>query len=440
MESLLTTVYPGAVVAWDPWLMVELPGEQPRIVAVPVSVRGSGVSGEVEGVATIELDKNNEQYIFEAESFRLTARKPFPTEVFVFRADSSGRILRYKRLPLDPAEALTEMKDMSIEDWSQKEWPTVRIQYQTHRVRKNSFTTVEWHGTLDANSGEFITRLPFGISKKTRAGSEQMIAFALGRSSPSTVRMKNIYGGETHEYNCFDPCVMDADTLLSQWNLNDARDAASDVKGGSGDATPAIIHLKNGGTIHADSVNEAGDKVEYTAGEAEYRIPKSLVQEIVRTAEGAPGTDKANQKGPPSSQAQDVDIPCTADTVMAKLPVPCKSVFFVQTIMLLGETQKFSLIDNGHHDVTAQAQWSLLDFGSGVDFSVVNGVPHVFSKNYGMVQLYAVFEGKSAMTRIYIVKPDELASNTMGRKGSPMSNNDAPLQIIIADPHVGRIP
>ena len=91
------------------------------------------------------------------------------------------------------------------------------------------------------------------------------------------------------------------------------------------------------------------------------------------------------------------------------------------------------------HDVTAQAQWTILDFGSEVDFSVVNGVPHVFSRKYGMVQLYGTLGGKSAMTRIYILPPDELRSNKMGRKGAPM-NRDAPLQIIIADPHVGRIP
>ena len=34
MESLLQTLYPGAVVQWDPALTVQIPGEKPRMVDV----------------------------------------------------------------------------------------------------------------------------------------------------------------------------------------------------------------------------------------------------------------------------------------------------------------------------------------------------------------------------------------------------------------------
>jgi hypothetical protein len=466
MESLLTTVYPGAEVVWDPTLMLRLRGENPRIVAVPVYVRGSAENGGLEGIATIELEKKKEQFIFEAQNFRRTDRPDMPTELYVFRADMAGRIQRYKKLVIDPAEPLTEIKTMSIEDWSKKEWPTLQLQYDTHRAAPNSFTTIEWHGTFDANSGQFISRLPFGITRKVKGGPEQLFFFGLGRTSPSTVMIADRIGGESHPYTCFDPCVMDADTLLSEWRLNappaklasangssangssmaapaNTRSANSAVRpraaNAGGASSSAIIHLKNGRTIRADSTNEAGDKLEYMVGESEYQIPKSLVQEIVHTPDAPPQNDNPNAQGPPSSQSQGADTPCSADAVMATPQIPCKVAFFVQTLMGLGETQRFSLIDNGNHDVTAQAQWTILDFGSEVDFSVVNGVPHVFSRKYGMVQLYGTLGGKSAMTRIYILPPDELRSNTMGRKGAPM-NRDAPLQIIIADPHVGRIP
>jgi hypothetical protein len=177
MESLLTTVYPCAEVVWDPALMLRLRGEKPRIVAVPVYVRGSAENGGLEGIASIEFENKKEQFIFEAQNFRRTDRPDMPTELYVFRADTAGRIQRYKKLVIDPAEPLTEVKVMSVEDWSQKEWPTIHIQYDTHRAAPNSFTTIEWHGTLDANSGQFISRLPFGIARKVKKGGPEQLFF-----------------------------------------------------------------------------------------------------------------------------------------------------------------------------------------------------------------------------------------------------------------------
>jgi hypothetical protein len=75
-----------------------------------------------------------------------------------------------------------------------------------------------------------------------------------------------------------------------------------------------------------------------------------------------------------------------------------------------------------------------------VDFSVNNGVPQIFSKKYGSVELYATVGDISAQARVYTCKPEEIASNTMGRKGSPMFNDSRrPLQIVPAQPYVGRI-
>lgn len=463
MESLLTTLYPGAEVTWDPSLMVRLPGENPRTVALPVYVRGNAAGDGLEGVGWVELDGAKERFIYEAQNFRRSDRREFPTELIVFRADMAGRVQRYKRLMLDPAEPLTEVKDISNQDWSQNEWPTLQILYQTHRATPTAFTTIEWRGTLDANSGKFVSRLPSGISRQTKGGPDQLFSFGLGRIDPGTVVLENRFGGERHTYSCSDPCVFDADTLLSEWKLNDppatdrpangstaatatnkrpANSAGARVAANAGGASSsAVIHLKNGRTIHADTTKEAGDKLEYTMGESEYQIPKSLVLEIVHTTDAPPRNDNPNAQAPPSSRSQAAETPCSADTVMATPQIPCKVAFYVQTLMGLGETQRFSLIDDGNHDVTAQAQWSILDFGSEVDFSVVNGVPHIFSKKYGMVTLYATVGDKSAMTRIGIVTPEEMSSNTMGRKGAPMfQDSRRPLQLIPAEPYVGRIP
>ena len=57
------------------------------------------------------------------------------------------------------------------------------------------------------------------------------------------------------------------------------------------------IHLKNGRTIQADSVREAGDRVEYDIGEDSYAIPKSSVERI-ETGSGQTGSSASTNIGP----------------------------------------------------------------------------------------------------------------------------------------------
>ncbi|MGA3195029.1 MAG: hypothetical protein ABSD39_08480 [Terriglobales bacterium] len=280
IESLLTTLYPGAVVQWDPALTVQVSGGTPRMVEVPVSVRGSATGG-MEGVASIEFEGRRQQYIFEAQGFRRTDPPAFPTVLYVFRADRTGHIERYKEVALDPDEPLTELKNASLQSW-QKEWPVLDIRYDTHRATSTSFTTIEWHGALDAGTGEFISRLPFGITRRLRGAPERDFYFSLGRTGYSTI-MIGSSTGESHPYYCSDPCVVDAETLLSDWKLNDAPTKGPSSKGMADNSAArfaATIHLKNGRTIRAESAIETGDKVEYTVGESVYQIPRNLVQEI----------------------------------------------------------------------------------------------------------------------------------------------------------------
>jgi hypothetical protein len=216
MESILTAVYPGAKVQWEPDLMVQMPGDKARAVQVPVSVRGN-MGGGLEGVATIEFEGSKERFISEAQNFQRSDSPGFSTVLVVFRADTAFRITKYKKVMLDPAEALTEIKTMSIEDWSEKEWPTLNIQYDTHLANRDSFTTIEWHGVLDATSSQFVSRLPYGISRKVRGGPEQSYSFSIGRTSPSNLLISDQQKGISHQYACYDPCVVDGRTLLSEW-------------------------------------------------------------------------------------------------------------------------------------------------------------------------------------------------------------------------------
>jgi hypothetical protein len=218
IESVLAALYPGVQVKWDPHLTLEMPGEKPRLAEVPVVMRGNAATGSLEGVATVELDQKKERAIFEAKGFRRTDVPTLPTVLVVFRAEMSGHVFKkYKTFMLDSAEPLTEIKTMSIQDWSTTEWPTLAIQYDTHVMDRNSFTTIEWHAIFDANSGHFISRLPFGIRRTIRGGADQQYIFSIGRKNPSTLEIADRFGGATHQYDCSDPCVVDAHKLLSLW-------------------------------------------------------------------------------------------------------------------------------------------------------------------------------------------------------------------------------
>lgn len=460
MESLLQTLYPGAVVQWDPALTVQIPGEKPRMVDVGVSMRGSAATGEPEGIASIEFEGLKQTFIFQAQSFQRSDRPNFLTELIVFRADMSGHIQRYKKVLLDPEEPLTELKTMSIKDWSTTEWPTLEIQYNTHRATPTSFTTIEWHSVFDANTSQFISRLPFGITRKNKGAAERDYWLGLSRTSPTAITIGERFSGETRQYECSDPCVMQAGTLLAKWNLDDA-DAAPSVlpkssmtgtganRAGSTNGKPApeaassaIIRLKNGRTIHADGAKEEGDKVEYTIGESSFKIPKSMVEEVVHSAEAPPSADTSK----PLPTGSSVSVRAKTCTTQGNPHIPCNSAFFLQILMGLGETQRFRLLDDGNHDVTALANWEIDDGFDQVDFSVVNGVPRVYSKkfgsaNQGLVHLYGTVGDYTATVRIYLLKPEDIASNKMGRRGM-VDFPDKPhaLRLIPDPPYFGRMP
>jgi hypothetical protein len=433
VESLLQTLYPGAQVLSEPFLALQIPGEQPRFVEVPVYVRGSPTTGGLEGVASVEFEQLKEKFIFQASGFQTSDAPNFSTQLIVFRADVSGHIQKYKTFLLDPDESLTEMKNMSIKNWSQAEWPTLEILYDTHRSSPSSFTTIEWRGEFDADGGRFISRLPGGISRKRKGGAEQQFWLRLGRSSPTTVLMAEQFTGQTRQYECSDPCVMEAGPLLAKWNLDDSTAPASSNQKSSApeNGSAATIRLKNGRTIRADAAIVGVDKIEYTSGESTYKIPTNIVQEVTRSP-SVPSAD-ATQRSQGISSAHQTSQPRCGGT--------CSAVFFVQVLMGLDETQRFRLLDDANHDLTGQADWYVWDSADEVDFSVVNGVPRVYSKKYGMVHLYATVGDKTAMARIYIVKPDEMASNKLGRRGFPTFNDSRrPLALVPDPPFAGRMP
>lgn len=214
-ESVLTNLYPGAEVRWDPTLTVLIPGQKPHTADVPVVVRGNE-KGEMEGVASVELDGQKGKFIFEAKNFQPSDNPVFSTVIVVFRADATGHFEKYKKFMLDPGEPVTEIKNMSIQDWpAQQEWPTLVIQYDTHVAAPDSFATIEWRSLVDANTGIIVKRLPYGISRRVKGAAPQVFGFSMVRDTPTTIQITDHFNGSTQQYACSEPCVVDRQMLLS---------------------------------------------------------------------------------------------------------------------------------------------------------------------------------------------------------------------------------
>ena len=79
---------------------------------------------------------------------------------------------------------------------------------------------------------------------------------------------------------------------------------------------PVTIQLTDGRTIQADSVTDAGQKIEYTIGDSIYEVPKSLVKSMTH----APGATPLAS----ASTAWDASKPATATvtgTTLPKVPI-----------------------------------------------------------------------------------------------------------------------
>jgi len=128
----------------------------------------------------------------------------------------SGRVTSDKKLELDPTDAVTQIKTFSVEDCHTMRGPRFKCNTIPYVIEENAVTTIEWQGTFDTNTGRFLSRLPFGISKKLKAGSEEGYMFSLARRSPTVIQMTDQLTKKSIQYPCVEPCVMDSQSLLSK--------------------------------------------------------------------------------------------------------------------------------------------------------------------------------------------------------------------------------
>jgi len=118
----------------------------------------------------------------------------------------------FRRIAFEPSDPLIEIKVIDLQ-----RWPELRMQYQSHFVAADSFTTIEWNAAYDPANGRMVTRFPTGISRKREGNQEELAMLSISRSSPNWVQVTDVVSKKSVPYACSDPCVFDGPTLIGQW-------------------------------------------------------------------------------------------------------------------------------------------------------------------------------------------------------------------------------
>ncbi len=217
MESLLQSLFSGAQFRWAPDLQLRTSDGFSR-AHFPGLTLSVAPDGSMSGASGLELTSNKEQAIFSSEQLRQTDPSHLATKVVVFRANSKGHVEQSQQFELDPTDPLAEIKMVHTSNWPLSGWPILRIEYVSHIPSQNSYTRIEWGASFDVNASKIISRLPAGISKKSRSGEEVMYIFSIARSGPGVLQITDRLTKKSIPYQCSDPCVVDGARLLAQWS------------------------------------------------------------------------------------------------------------------------------------------------------------------------------------------------------------------------------
>ncbi|SRR5258708_575456 len=216
VESLVQALFPGARPQWGKRFSLLRPGSPPVLLDFPGYVqRPSGTGWE--GVAAVELGADKADFLTKAARLESVGPQNFTTEIVVFQADSGFKISNYKRFPLDPAEALTQIVELHIKDWPSGRWPRLSVMYHSYYAEQSVFGLLTWSAQVDANTGTVVGKIPIAISKRAKDGSEQPDYLVTNRLDAATIQIKGEMSGKSVKYSCDDPCVVNGQKLFDQW-------------------------------------------------------------------------------------------------------------------------------------------------------------------------------------------------------------------------------
>ena len=222
VESLLAALFPGAEARWAPNLVLHAAGGEDRSVDLAGFMYRKRPEGGWEGATGFELASGKEQYIFNASRFRATGAAHFPTAFVVFRIQPDGRIGDFRKFTLDNSDPVSQIKVLELKEWPNGRWPMLRIQYVSYFQQPGSFIGIEWQALFDSDGGRITQRLPAGIVRTLKDGTEEVHTFVAERADSSHMHFIDSMSKATVDYSCGDPCVVEGPRLLQAWTLSQA--------------------------------------------------------------------------------------------------------------------------------------------------------------------------------------------------------------------------
>jgi len=222
-ESLLAALAPGAEVKWTPTPFLHVAGAEDRPVDLAGFTYRKRPNGGLEGAAGVEIGSGKEQFIFNASRFRVTGGARFPTTFAVFRTGPDGRISDLRKFTLDNSDPVSQIKVLELQEWLDGHWPMLRLQYASYYQQPGSFIGIEWLALFDSDGGRITQRLPAGIVRNLKDGTEEAHTFVAERTDSAHMRFIDSMSKAAIDYSCGDPCVVEGPKLLQAWTLSQAQ-------------------------------------------------------------------------------------------------------------------------------------------------------------------------------------------------------------------------
>lgn len=212
VEILLHSLFPDAIVQWDPVLAIRRSG---RVTPVDLGNYTSRreEDGSVRGVALMELGTAKPDYIGKLKEFRASDEQTFPSSIVAFHIAPTGAI-ETKKVSLDPNDSLTRIAWFEVKSYA-GEWPVLQLRYESYFVEPDKLTILEWDSLFDVGTGSFLGRIPAGAVVLHKNGESKQRIFSVRRAGPANVEIVDKSTGQVNHYPCGASCVVDRKTFLA---------------------------------------------------------------------------------------------------------------------------------------------------------------------------------------------------------------------------------
>ncbi len=215
-ETLLHSLFPGAAVQWDPVLAIREGSGPSEPVDLGDFTAHRLDDGSTGGVAMLEVGSAKADHIEKLKKFQVSDVGNFETTIVAFRIPPSGSGMEIKKIPLDPYDRLTKINWFEVQKWLPGGWPVLHLRYESYSTAGDSVTILEWDSLFDMGTGSFSGRIPSGRSVLRKGGDETLEIFSVRRTSATQIAIYDNGTGQTIDYPCSDPCVVDGRTFLGQ--------------------------------------------------------------------------------------------------------------------------------------------------------------------------------------------------------------------------------